>query len=342
MKKLLSAILALAMLCTMIPLSVLAYDQYIVYAPKANCKLLDFSFTKEVNPWLMWDVTFNKECDDRLLVSAKKHPNILEQDVIPTFSFEGSSVTFNGTVVESGITAVKLQARNDIVVYNGTDKAEYQVLIEQETNGIPVVLIDTNGAAIPDKVNYVDTAITILGADVYGGNDMYAVTGGIKLRGNSTSGYDKKPYRIKFDKKQDVFGLGKAKSWVLLANYLDPAGVRNDLAYAFATRLNQVNIQNGGAPLYVPRTRPVEVYLNGEYRGLYDLGDHIQVDSTRIDIDDSGDEFDDNDVQLFPEGNVGYYLEIEHASRVIPEWYSENAYYFTIKNSGGVGTDTIY
>ncbi|MBQ3068668.1 MAG: CotH kinase family protein, partial [Clostridia bacterium] len=190
--------------------------------------------------------------------------------------------------------------------------------------------------------NYVDTAITILGADVYGGSDLYAATGGIKLRGTSTMGYDKKPYRIKFDSKQNVFGLGKAKSWVLLANYLDPAAIRNDVAYSFGARLSAMTAETTGFQVYVPRTRPVEVYLNGEYQGLYDLGDHIQVDSTRIDIDESGDEFDDNGVQLFPEGNVGYYLEIEDGSRVIPEWHNEQAYYVTIENTGGTGTGTLY
>ena len=342
MKKLVALLLALAMLLTLLPTSVFAYDPYTVHAPQSGCRVTAFSFKKSVNTWLMSDVKFNAQADDRAFVSATAHPNIIGQDVVPTFTFEGDRVTFNGVDVTSGVTAVEIKAENDLVVYAGSGKAEYQVNVDDCTNGIPVVLIDTNGAAIPDKVNYVDTAVTILGADVYGGKDLYAVTGGIKLRGNSTSAYDKKPYRIKFDKKQDVFGLGKAKSWVLLANYLDPAGMRNDVAYAFAARMSGLTAQSGGFTQYVPRMRPVEVYLNGEYRGLYDMGDHVQVDGTRIDIDESGDEFDDNDVQLFPEGNVGYYLEIEHPTRVIPEWYSENAYYVTVKNSGGVGTDTVY
>ncbi len=342
MKKVIALLLAVVILMTVLPMSVAAFGPYKVHAPQSGCQLKSFSFEKAVNSWLMWDLDFDAKCAGRALVSQKAHPNILGQAAVPTFTFEGDRVTFNGTDITSDVTAVTLKAENDVVVYAGSTKAEYQVNIDEETNGIPVVLIDTNGVGIPDKVNYVDTAITILGAEVYGGEDLYAVTGGIKLRGNSTSAYDKKPYRIKFDKKQNVFGLGKAKSWVLLANYLDPAGMRNDIAYGFASRMSEMVAKTSGFEVYVPRVRPVEVYLNGEYRGLYDMGDHVQVDSTRIAIDESGDEFDDNDVQLFPEGNVGYYLEIEHPTRVIPEWYSENAYYVTIKNSGGTGTDTIY
>ncbi len=342
MKKAVSLLSAVILLCTMLTSGVAAFDRYAVYGGTDGCQLLSFTFSEAQNPWLMWDVTFDSLCDGRVLETAKDHPNLLGRTAVPTFTFEGDTVEFNGTAIESDSTEVVLKAENELIVYGNGTRAEYQVSITEETNGLPVVLIDTDGAPIPDKVNYVDTAISILGAETYGGEDIYAAVGGIKLRGNSTSGYDKKPYRIKFDKKQNVFGLGKAKSWVLLANYLDPAGLRNDLAYNFATRLNTLSAEAGGLEIYVPRVRPVEVYLNGEYQGLYDMGDHVQVDETRIDIDASGDEFDDNDVQLFPEGNVGYYLEIEHPSRVIPEWYSESAYYITIENSGGVGTDTIY
>ncbi len=341
MKRILAMVLTAIMLFTLIPISALAFDPYTVYTGQDGCRLIDLSFTQANNPWLLWDVTFNKECDGRVLDTAKDHPNLIGRTAIPTFTAEGT-VTFNGTEIVSGETAVVLKAENDVIVTAGDLRAEYQVGITEETNGMPVVLIDTDGAPIPDKVNYVSSHISVLGAEIYGGEDIYAAVAGIKLRGNSTSAYDKKPYRIKFDKKQNVFGLGKAKSWVLLANYLDPAAMRNDIAYAFGERLATYTAQNGGAKLYVPRVRPVEVYLNGEFRGLYDMGDHVQVDSTRIDIDESGDEFDSNDVQLFPEGNVGYYLEIEHATRVIPEWYSEKAYYFTIQKSGGTGTDTIY
>ncbi len=342
MKRLTAIILTVALLCGLLTVHTAAFDPYTVYKGTEGCRLVTLSFPQSHNPWLLWNVNFETHAGGRVLETTKDHPNLLGQTAVPVFTFEGERVTFNGELLTSGETAVTLLAENELIIYGNGTRAEYQVSITEETNGIPVVLIDTDGAAIPDKVNYVDTAITVLGAEVYGGEDLYAVTGGIKLRGNSTMGYDKKPYRIKFDKKQNVFGLGKAKSWVLLANYLDPASVRNDVAYGFATRLSTLTEEQTGFRMYVPRTRPVEVYLNGEYRGLYDLGDHVQVDETRIAIDESGDEFDDNDIQLFPEGNVGYYLEIEDGSRVIPEWYKENAYYVTIDNTGGTGYGAVY
>ncbi len=341
MKKILSIALAVIMLCTMLPMSTLAFDQYVVYSGQAGCQLTSLQFTQALNPWLLWDVDFDTYCDGRVLETAKDHPNLIGRTVIPTFAYEGTAVTFNGEAIESDVSEIVLEAENELVITTDTARAEYQISITEETNGLPVVLIDTDGVDIPDKISYVTSTISVLGAEIYGGDDIYAAAAGIKLRGNSTMGYAKKPYRIKFDKKQNVFGLGKAKSWVLLANYLDPASIRNDIAYAFGERLNTVTQAQTGFSMYVPRMRPVEVYLNGEFKGLYDMGDHIQVDETRIAIDESGDELDDNDVQLFPEANVGYYLEVEDSSRVLAEYESEGAEYFTISNTNDAGT-TLY
>jgi len=342
MKKWIAGVLALVLMLTLLPTSVLAFDQYIVYSGQSGCRLTAFSFQKTSNTWLMKDIPFVTYCDGRVYESSVAHPNILGQSVIPTFTFEGERVTFNGVTVTSGVTPVEVLAENDVVVYGNGTRAEYQVSVLEEANGLPTVLIDTNGASIPDKYNYVDTAITILGADVYGGDDLYAAVGGIKLRGNSTLGYDKKPYRIKFDKKQDVLGLGKAKSWVLLANFLDPARIRNDIAYSFGSRLSKMTAETTGFEVFVPRTRPVEVYLNGSYIGLYDMGDHVQVNSLRIAIDESGEETDDFGNQLYPQGDVGYYLEVENKDRVLGEYETEGAPYVVVRNSGGYSNSEMY
>lgn len=351
MKKLLSFLLVLAMLCTFVPTSVFAFDEYVIHKGQAGCRLTEFKLTEALNAQLLWDITFTAQSEaqteGRVLVSDKSnnidHPHIIGQSVIPTFTYEGTSMTFNGVAVTSDTTEVVLKAENEVVVYNGTTYAEYVIVVnEQASNGLPVVLIDTEGAAIPDKVNYVDSTISVLGSDIYGSEDIVAAVAGIKLRGNSTMGYDKKPYRIKFDKKQNVFNLGKAKSWVLLANYLDPAAIRNEVAYNFATRLNAYTAESTGFQVYVPRVRAVEVYLNNQFLGLYDMGDHVQVDGTRIAIDESGDELDDNDVQLYPQADVGYYLEVEDSSRVLAEYESEGAPYFTIQNPGSDDGTALY
>ncbi|MBR7140638.1 MAG: CotH kinase family protein, partial [Clostridia bacterium] len=91
------------------------------------------------------------------------------------------------------------------------ENKEVQLIFDYATDELPVINVDTDGAEINSKQDYVDMSFSIENCD-----DAFSADGGIRLRGNSTLKYDKKAYRIKFDKKQSFFGLKKAKSWVLL------------------------------------------------------------------------------------------------------------------------------
>lgn len=99
----------------------------------------------------------------------------------------------------------------------------------------------------------------------------------IRGRGNSTWMTDKKPYKIKFEKKQNLFNMGKNKHWVLLADYYDPTHMRNKMTYWIGKQLDMD---------YTPECVYVDVVMNGEYYGSYLLCEQIRVDSERVDIDD--------------------------------------------------------
>lgn len=99
----------------------------------------------------------------------------------------------------------------------------------------------------------------------------------IRGRGNSTWSTDKKPYKIKFSKKQNLFNMGKNKHWVLLADYYDPTHMRNKMTYWLGKQLNME---------YTPECVYVDVVMNGEYYGSYLLCEQIRVDSERVNIDD--------------------------------------------------------
>lgn len=99
----------------------------------------------------------------------------------------------------------------------------------------------------------------------------------IRGRGNSTWGVDKKPYKIKLDKKADLLGMGKNKHWVLLANYYDNSLLRNKITYWLGSQLNMP---------FTPKSEPVDVVMNGEYYGSYFLCEHVRVGKTRVNIDD--------------------------------------------------------
>ena len=107
----------------------------------------------------------------------------------------------------------------NITHYLGSDNDIYRINITTEGNAFPV-----------DKENYVSGSLNVSEQDsskiLHEEMNMR-----IKLRGNSTFAADKKPFKIKFDSKQSLFGLDKAKDWVLLANYYDKSNIRNYLTY---------------------------------------------------------------------------------------------------------------
>ena len=124
-------------------------------------------------------------------------------------------------------------------------------------------------------------------------------------RGNVTWGFaDKKPYKIKFDKKQDILGMGKNKHWALLANRFDGSMLRNRLAMYIASRLGME---------YTPKMLPVDLVIDGKYMGSYYLSELVRIGKNRVDIDELTP--DDNEE---PNITGGYLLAIEPNLSVKP------------------------
>jgi hypothetical protein len=125
-----------------------------------------------------------------------------------------------------------------------------------------------------DKEDYLPCVVEIDGKEMYAD---YIGTARIRGRGNSTwLWYDKKPYRIKLDAKDKILGLGSNKDWVLLANYRDPTNLMNAFGFEMASWL--------GLP-FTNHSRFVEVTLNGDYIGLYQLTEQVEQAGDRVDID---------------------------------------------------------
>ena len=105
----------------------------------------------------------------------------------------------------------------------------------------------------------------------------YEGRGRIRGRGNSTwEWYPKKPYRLKFDEKAEILGLAADKDWVLLANYRDPTHLMNTFVFEMGAGL--------GVP-YPNHTRYVELTVNGDYKGLYQLTEQVEQGKNRVNID---------------------------------------------------------
>ncbi|MBR1564098.1 MAG: CotH kinase family protein [Paludibacteraceae bacterium] len=147
--------------------------------------------------------------------------------------------------------------------------------LPQLTN-LPTVSIHTIDNQEPyDKVNQIESYISIVSND---GHQLLQDTAFTRLRGNASMEFPKKPYRIKFAHKHNVLNSpAKAKKWTLINNYGDKTLMRNQLAFELSRRL--------GMP-YTPFCAYVDVVLNGEYKGCYQLCDQIQVHKQRVNIDE--------------------------------------------------------
>ena len=141
---------------------------------------------------------------------------------------------------------------------------------------VPTIYINTaDGQAITSKEVFKDAEITIDGHDIFPSMETTAVQ--IRGRGNTSWGWPKKPYRLKFAESVKPLGMRKGKSWVLLSNYQTGSLMAN------AIGMKAANLMGAAAANHIV---PVDLYLNGEYRGSYNLTEKIGFSNNSVDIAD--------------------------------------------------------
>jgi hypothetical protein len=102
----------------------------------------------------------------------------------------------------------------------------------------------------------------------------------IEIHGESSAGLAKKSYRFELldDKGEErelrLLGMPAGSDWVLHSCASDRTCLRNVLAYALGREFGR----------YAPRTRHAELFLNGEYQGLYVVTERIRRDKERVDL----------------------------------------------------------
>jgi len=172
-------------------------------------------------------------------------------------------------------------------------------LIFMKSANVPAMFIDTQSGSMDyiheRKKNNESGTITLYsanGGEIYTG-DLKSIQG----RGNNTwNSFDKKPYSIRLSEAADLLEMGCAQEWVLLANADDPSHVRNKIAYESARKIGLA---------YSPDSDWVDLYLNGEYAGLYLLAERNEIHPERVDIS----------------AQTGVLLSLEKEARMISQNY---------------------
>lgn len=239
-----------------------------------DCVIKSFYFTYEDNPLLLNETVYGVIRDSVINVRI---PNIcLNKKLIPTIEFEN-----NNSYIETPTELNDFNSPVDITVANGVGKVKtYRVSVSSYT-GLPMMFVYTNGGAnVVSKDNYIrGTASTYNNISLTRSFAEATDSMSIRGRGNSTWGMPKKPYQIKFDKKKELLGMPKDKTWVLLANYSD----KSNLRWETACELSRMSCLE-----WTPRTRFVELFMNDRYTGTYVLCEKIKIADDRVNVGDNG------------------------------------------------------
>ncbi len=206
---------------------------------------------------------------------------------LPSYASLETAELLRGGAAAEGLSLAGAELGSRVAVDDGV----FTVL---QGSALPAVYIETESGSLDairaDKSHKESGAIRIVNAD---GSLHYAgQLKHIKGRGNTSWEHDKKPFNIKLQEKADLFGMGAAKSWCLLANYRDVSHVRNAMVYGYAADRGMENVTG---------TQSFDLYVNGEYQGLYLMTEKVEVGKNRVDIPDLDEENELKNPQKKPE-----------------------------------------
>lgn len=179
-------------------------------------------------------------------------------------------------LVDSTIQLLSERSDGTYQFLPSTNRVSVDVCFPSDTAMVNCVYIWTEGGEdIQSKTEYLSAKIEISDNGVFSG---FSDSTYIKGRGNTTwSSTHKKPYRLKLYNKGKPLGLDKGKSWNLLNNYRDSTLMCNAMAMKIGHIL--------GIP-FTNHMLPIDLYLNGEYRGNYTFTEKIGIANNSVDSEE--------------------------------------------------------
>lgn len=282
--------------------------------PSSEKEMTSFTFKAAINrPFLTDDIICEIKHDT---IYAPVFASTDVSSLIPQFSFEGAKVIANDIEQESNITS------NDFttpLIYDviAQDKSKRRYVVKLTDNGIATLYLTTeDNAPINSKENYVTGTVKLVSnfkKVEYDGETK------VKGHGNSTwHDLPKKPYKLKLDKKAALLGMPAGKNWILLANYADKSLIRNELAFILSRSFGRA---------FTPASRYVELYLNGEYLGNYQITQQVKEGAGLVDIEEQTPA-----TTALPDISGGYLIEEDlFAGSSAVNFYTQKQMPFAVK-----------
>lgn len=222
-------------------------------------------------------------------------PYLYNFTLAPTFTVaEGVKVYCNGELQESGVSTQDFKNPVEYTLVDGTEKSTFTVSVNN--TGLPVVVVNVN---TPGTVSFLDFAIPAKSANWSKADDIAVYKNGvadlnkagcsIRLRGNTSSNYDKRPMAIRLNEKAGILGMKEHRRWILLSPWTDMSLIRNYLAFNIAQTIQNhfINGPTDGSTLgrglvWNPSGQNVELVINGIHAGNYLFCEQIKINKNRL------------------------------------------------------------
>lgn len=265
-----------------------------------SLRFVSFVFPSELNPRLDQDLVCTVGDASLSLTGRYPEEEGAAGELIASFEVEGTgqvTVTVDQQPQQSGLSANDF---SEPVYYTLRDERSvrtYAVRLIPST-GLPVLTIETRNGRMPTSRDiWEEATLSLDGAGRF--DRVPAEPIEIKRRGNSTFGFPKKAFNIRFAEKRSFLGMKKHKRWVLLANYRDKTLLRNDVTFHIGQHLAGLE--------WTPHSKFAELIFNGEHLGTFQITEQIRVDKNRVRIDEmTSTDVDDETL------TGGYLLELDN------------------------------
>lgn len=245
---------------------------YISFALEENCQeISDFHVYRESNQKEVGDYTVTKD------ILAYEEIDKEQASTDQTKTFE----KYYSILIEDESASSEMSYL--IRAVNSKNQESKEHSIKSQKLKLPSVsvnlgLSEANFEAFKKKEK-IDATLSVFSKD----NLLEDASLTIKGRGNSSwFNAPKKSYTLKFEYKQDFLGLGKHKSFALIANYFDKTLLRNVSAYSLAKKVFT-------KMSWAPSAKTVHLFIDGVYQGLYSAVESVKIAKNRVNIPDISD-----------------------------------------------------
>ena len=232
-------------------------------------------YEDEITVYARWnkvvcDITFDMM--GGVIVSGETEVTVKKGETVtpPEIEYKNTSKFFMGWYTDAAYMGIwdGSAVTGDMTLYAGWGN-----YYDKDELVLPKIYIDLLGAERVRKSTYIPIEVAMTNSD----EDFPAVSAQIRGRGNSTWGeFEKRPYRIKFDSKRDMFGMGARKDWILLANAMDHSLMRNYITFVMANEMSDP---------YTSESQWVHLYIDNKYEGVYLLCEQTESGNYRVDVE---------------------------------------------------------